>query len=518
MSLTKSKIYEDTYRDSVFLMKISNEIDSLEGIEIATAMMGTDRNKDLMDKNNLVTEKVANANANDLVFSLRAESEDIVQEAMEKLDELLSSSLEKKENKSANKEVVFETIEDAVAYDDDYNLALISVAGDYAKYEAVKALKNGLNVMLYSDNVPLEDELKLKKYAHNNGLLVMGADCGTSIINGVPLGFANKIKDGNISIVGASGTGIQEIVSAIDNYDGGLNQAVGTGGNDIKDEIGAITMLDSLEYFDQDEKTEVIVVVTKPPAESVQKKLGEFIKKSNKKVVISFLGTDDYSAVESDNSVPAYTLEEAARKAVVLSENRDLEEPKLDENLYNDALAELNELEDSQEYLRGIFGGGSLCYEALYYSSKNLKDADKVYSNLKLDNSFVLENVEESKNNTFLDVGEDEFTVGKPHPMIDPTAKMQRVIKEVNSGQTAIILTDVVIGSGSYEDPAGALVEAKKKFENDVVVVATVCGTKEDSQGLTAQKEKLENNGIYVLDSNIQAVKFAVKLYNSQKN
>lgn len=518
MSLTKSKIYQDTYRDSVFLMKISNEIDSLEGIEIATAMMGTDRNKDLMDKNNLVTEKVKNANANDLVFSLRAESEEIVQNAMDKLDELLSSSLEKKGNKDAKKETVFETVEDAVAYDEDYNLALISVAGDYAKYEAAKALKNGLNVMLYSDNVPLEDELRLKKYAHNNGLLVMGADCGTSIINGVPLGFANKIKDGNISIVGASGTGIQEIVSAIDNYDGGLNQAVGTGGNDIKDEIGAITMLDSLEYFDQDEKTEVIVVVTKPPAESVQKKLGEFIKKSKKKIVVSFLGTDDYSAVESDNSIPAHTLEEAARKAVALSEDRDITEPELDEKLFNDAAAELNGLADSQKYVRGIFGGGSLCYEALYYSSQNLADSDKVHSNLKLNDISVLENVEKSKENTFLDVGEDEFTVGKPHPMIDPTAKMQRIVKEANDDQTAIILTDIVIGSGSYDDPAGALVEAKKKFENDVVVVATVCGTKDDYQGLTAQKEKLKDNGIYVLDSNIQAVKLAVKLYNSQKN
>lgn len=518
MSLTKSKIYEDTYRDSVFLMKISSEIDSLAGIEIATAMMGTDRNKDLMDKNNLVTEKVANARANDLVFSLRAENEEVVQEAMDKLDQLLSSSLDKKENKSGQKETIFETIEDVVEYDDDYNLALISVAGDYAKYEAMKALKNGINVMLYSDNIPLEDELRLKKYAHNNGLLVMGADCGTSIINGVPLGFANKIKNGNISIVGASGTGIQETVSSIDNYNGGVNQAVGTGGNDIKDEIGAITMLDSLEFFEKDEKTEVIVIITKPPAESVQKKLGEFIKKSDKEIVVSFLGTDDYSAVESENCFPAYTLEEAGRKAVSLSENRKIEAPNLNDEDFKKALSELDKLDDSQKYIRGIFGGGSLCYEALYYSSKNLADSNDVYSNLKLNDISVLEDVERSRKNSFLDVGEDEFTVGKPHPMIDPTAKMKRIVQEANDGETAIILTDVVIGSGSYKDPAGALVEAKNKFENDVVVIASVCGTKDDSQGLVAQREKLQNNGIFVLDSNIQAVKLAVELYNSQIN
>src|SRR5690606_14776291 len=115
--------------------------------------------------------------------------------------------------------------------------------GVYAAFEAFRALENNLNVMMFSDNVTVEDEIKLKDLAVKKDLLMMGPDCGTAIINGVGLCFANKIKRGPIGLVAASGTGLQEVTVLIDQFGGGISQAIGVGGRDLsKDVMGRMTL------------------------------------------------------------------------------------------------------------------------------------------------------------------------------------------------------------------------------------------------------------------------------------
>src|SRR4030095_10708603 len=126
---------------------------------------------------------------------------------------------------------------------EDADIALISVPGDYAAAEALKALAQGLNVMLFFDNVAIADERAIKLYARARTLLVMGPDCGTAIVNGVPLGFANVVRRGDIGLVAASGTGLQEVTCRIHNLGGGISQAIGTGGRDLKDAGGGMPVL-----------------------------------------------------------------------------------------------------------------------------------------------------------------------------------------------------------------------------------------------------------------------------------
>lgn len=497
-------ILNDTYRDSVFLMKISDEVNKLEGVILASAMMGTDRNKDLFKNSNLFNEEVDKAGSDDLVVAIRAKNEDDVKEAIKKAEDLLSKKIKTKTDKS---DAIINRLEHALEKDEDSNLVLISVAGDYAKFEAAKALNKDLNVMLYSDNISIEDELKLKKYASSKGLIVMGPDCGTSIINGVPLAFANDIKKGNIGVVGASGTGIQEVTTLIDRYNGGITHAIGTGGRDTKDAIGGITMMDSLELLNEDEETKIIVIITKPPGRQVQEKITEFIKRTEKKVVVYFSGVDDYTEIQSAGGVGEKSLLETAIRAVELSKDKEVKKMPTHKDVKSD-------FDSKQKYLVGIFGGGSLCFESMYFTKKDLEG--KLYSNGSME-GFTDYNKRNDDGHLLLDMGEDEFTVGKPHPMINPETKIKRTLEEMKEETTAVVLTDCVIGYGAHEDPAGLLRDAVLEFKgknpgNKVVLVASVCGTEGDPQVYSTSVKKLEQAGIIVANSNYEATQIAIDL------
>src|SRR5580704_9603583 len=97
--------------------------------------------------------------------------------------------------------------------------------------------------MIFSDNVPIAEEASLKHEARERGLMVMGPDCGTAIIGGVPLAFANAVPRGDIGIIGASGTGIQEVSTLIARAGRGVRHAIGTGGRDMHAEVGGLTTL-----------------------------------------------------------------------------------------------------------------------------------------------------------------------------------------------------------------------------------------------------------------------------------
>jgi succinyl-CoA synthetase alpha subunit len=299
------------------------------------------------------------------------------------------------------------------------NLAIISVPGAYAAREAMQALKKGLHVMMFSDNVSLADELALKKFAHENGLLMMGPDCGTAIINNRGLCFANAVSLGNIGIVGASGTGTQEVSVLIDRFGGGVSQVLGTGGRDLYEEIGGIMMLDCLEALACDEETKVIVLISKPPAKSVAQRILAEVQKVDKPVVVCFIN-GDATEVEKAGAHFAKSLEEAAYKAVLLAQvKEDIDMPE-EEVSPNQAALGVSKLQPEQKYVRGLFCGGTLCYEALHILQEKV---GKVYSNISKKEETKLENPHVSEENTLIDLGDDVFTVGRPHPMIDPSLR-----------------------------------------------------------------------------------------------
>lgn len=515
MSPVKSELLKNSYRDSVFLMKVSSQLGNLEGIEAASAMMATERNRDLFRNAGLFTPELSQAKADDLAVVVRGADEAMLTEALAKARELLSSTTS---GVGQQEKLQARRLEQVLTEDKTFNMVLISVAGDYAKYEAAKAIRQGLNVMLYSDNISLEDELLLKKAAARKGVLVMGPDCGTAIINGIPLAFANKVRSGRIGIVGASGTGIQEVSCLIHTLGSGVSHAIGTGGRDLKDQIGGITALTALNYLKQDSETDIIVLLSKPPGIKVREKLCSFIQNCPKPVVVIYIGCDDYSSEKRAGAITAHNLEDAACKAVNLSQDQEKEPIKIsDKEAYAVLLEEALKKVKKGRYLRGIFGGGSLCYEAMHIL-RPLLGEEAMFSNITLSGIKSLPDVWQSQYHTFVDMGDDEFTVGKPHPMIDPTEKNKRMIQEIQNPDSAVILFDLVIGYGSHSDPAAEVVRiierAKEAGEElGTCLIASVCGTEEDTPSRSDQIRKLHSAGVIVMPSNAHAAMLAGDLF-----
>jgi len=510
MSLVKCELIKNTYRDSVFLMKISSQLCSLAGITAASAMMATERNRELFKNAGLFAPEMAEAKADDLAIAVCGDDETLLTEALAKAREMLQSVAAVSGQREERK---FSCLEQVLAENEEFNLALISVAGDYAKYEAAKAIRRGLNVMLYSDNISLEDEFLLKQAADRQGVLVMGPDCGTSIINGVPLAFANRVRPGRIGIIGASGTGIQEVSCLIHALGSGISQAIGTGGRDLKDQIGGITTLAAFNYLAQDNKTDVIVLIAKPPGEQVREKICTFIQDCPKRVVVCYLGCDDYFQEKRAGAITAGTLEEAALYAVNLTEEQlrfvRIEDRRAYALVLEKALKEVGQ----GRFLRGIYSGGSLCYEAMHVLGPLLGE-ETMYSNTPLPGKRALADPRSSQEHSLIDMGDDQFTVGKPHPMIDPTEKNKRILQEILDPDAAVILFDLVIGYGSHPDPASEIAQTitkAREIKGDlgIALIASVCGTEEDTPSRSDQISKLHSAGVIVMPSNAHAAKLA---------
>ncbi|MFH5881076.1 acyl-CoA synthetase FdrA [Liberiplasma polymorphum] len=502
-------IKANSYFDSVTLMLFSSKLNGVAGVKQAAVMMGTDHNKSLMLASGILEEKhLDSITANDLVIGIDAETQVAVDEAVSVLNAQFEN---KKTTSDTGKSKRVKNLDAAIKEVPDINISVISLPGRYAKAEAMKCLKKGIHVMLFSDNVSIQDEIELKDYAIENGLLMMGPDCGTAIINGVALGFANVIRRGNIGLTAASGTGLQEVSVIIDKLGGGISQALGTGGRDLKKDIGGRMMLLTLDALAQDDMTEVIGIVSKPPAQEVMKKIVEKAKTINKPIVACFLG-GDLDVFKGTNIIGTSTLEEAAY-ALVKVANNDTVDSVTNSPLYlnSDALANTVPASNAP-YIRALYTGGTLAYESLLMLSKELSD---VYSNIAVDKKYIIENPEVSTKHTVLDMGEDYFTDGKPHPMIDPDARANRIIKEGLETDTGVILLDCVLGYGSNEDPSASIIKAVNKVKetrSDIVFVASVTGTKNDPQSLERNEQNLKDAGIYVLPTNAQAAQFAIKV------
>ncbi len=518
MSSVKYEIKKNTYYDSVTLMLISKEVKKIEGVKEALVGMGTDLNKELAENLAITNDEIKDLTPNDFFVSVLADDSVKIETIVAEVDKLLSQK-----KKSSESDYMPPTLESALKHEPDSNLVVISVAGEYAAAEAKKALNNNLHVLLFSDNVTVEQEKELKELACEKGLLMMGPDCGTAIINNVPLAFANVIRKGHIGIVGASGTGTQEVSVIIDKLGEGVSQVIGTGGRDLKSEIGGLMMLQGIEALKNDPQTKVIVLISKPPAEEVAEKVMKAIENSPKPVVVDFIG-GDRELIEKYGAYACVSLEDAARKAVALlrgEEAKDFEGFSLsDEEIEKIVEQEVSKFDKSQKYLRGFYTGGTLTDEAMKLLSK---DIENIYSNIPLSPEYKLEDAKVSKEHTCIDFGDDEFTKGRPHPMIDPIARVERLTKE-DDDEVAVVLMDFVLGYGSHEDPVGemlpAIKEAKERMAKKgkhLCVVGSICGTEADPQSLEESQSRLEEAGVIVMPSNAQAVRLTGLILNRIK-
>ena len=509
--VSKVLIEKNAYYDSVTLMSLSGSISKQEGVEQAVVSMATQMNKDLLENIGLLVDEVKEASENDLIIAIKGDTEERLEEVISLINEQLNS---KKQSKKKDGNKITKTVNGAINLMADANVAVISVRGDYAAREARQALKKGLHVMIFSDNVTIDEERELKELGRKEGLLVMGPDCGTAIINQTGLCFANKVKAGNIGLVAASGTGLQEVTVQIDRLGYGISQAIGVGGRDLHEEIGGIMMLESLKALDKDEKTEVIVLISKPPALVVQEKILKQIEETSKPVVVCFLDGDE-KEVEKVGAVFAKTLNQAAIAAIkILDPSMDFLKKK-DSNIEELAIKEKEKIADSQKYIRGLFCGGTLTSEALTIIRPYV---DGIKSNVAKKEHEKLKDVFVSNGHTLLDLGDDVFTFGKPHPMIEPSLRNDRILQEAADPKTAVLLLDFELGYGSHNDPVGVsyetLIEAQEIAKRDgryLPIIAYICGTYNDKQNYDEQANKLKALNIFIADSNEEAAMLATK-------
>ena len=504
--VNKTIVKKGIYFDSVFLMNISEEMQKFSGINRVVIVLGTDLNKSVLGDLNMSSPESNEATANDLVIAMEAINEDVFAKALTYFDELLT-----KKTTTKSKEQVYSSSDMALTANPQANLVLISTPGEFAASEAKKAVLNGLHAFIFSDNVPIEEEIELKQLSQERGILVMGPGCGTSIINNISLGMVSKVDVGPIGLVGASGSGIHEIAVLIDRNGSGISQAIGTGGRDLSDEVGGITMLQGLDFLENDSQTEVIVLVSKPPAPNTMKKVLEAVVNCSKPVVIYFLGGDE-RLIREAGAIPADNLEDAAHKSISLLKKEKLvqspSEERIDE-LAKLAAKEKMKLSPKQKYLRGLYCGGTHSEESILILNKNLKE---IYSNVNLKPSIRLDDSKESYRNSLIDMGDEEFTKGKPHPVIDPSILKERLWKEGQDPEVAVILLDILLGYGAHPDPAGVLTETLKDLKEEagkegryLSIVVSICGTEKDPQNLHLQEQRFQEAGVLVLPTNAQA-------------
>ncbi|EIW8196775.1 hypothetical protein U7Q73_001564 [Escherichia coli] len=466
----KIVIKPNTYFDSVSLMSISTRANKLDGVEQAFVAMATEMNKGVLKNLGLLTPELEQAKNGDLMIVINGKSGADNEQLLVEIEELFNTKAQ-----SGSHEARYATIGSAKKHIPESNLAVISVNGLFAAREARQALQNDLNVMLFSDNVSVEDELALKQLAHEKGLLMMGPDCGTAIINGAALCFGNAVRRGNIGIVGASGTGSQELSVRIHEFGGGVSQLIGTGGRDLSEKIGGLMMLDAIGMLENDPQTEIIALISKPPAPAVARKVLERARACRKPVVVCFLDRGE-TPVDEQGLQFARGTKEAALKAVMLSgvkqENLDLH--TLNQPLIADVRARL---QPQQKYIRGLFCGGTLCDETMFAVMEKHGD---VYSNIQPDPEFRLKDIN----------------------------RISRLIEEARDPEVAVIVMDFVLGFGSHEDPVGSTIETIKEAKaiaaaegRELIILAYVLGTDLDTPSLEQQSQMLLDAGVILASS-----------------
>jgi FdrA protein len=352
------------------------------------------------------------------------------------------------------------------------SIALVSVPGPHAAAEAHQALSAGLHVFLFSDGVPLADEVRLKQRARARGLLVMGPECGTSILDGIGLGFANRVRRGPVGLVAASGTGLQEVTSLIHRLGSGVSQAIGTGGRDLHEGVGGLATIQALSWLSRDAETRVIGLLSKAPSAAVAARVLDAARSSGKPVVAYLPG---WKGTPPAGVRVVTTLESAALAL--------LEATGAQVRAFSRGGAARRRRAGA---VRGLFTGGTLCEEARAIVA--------------------------GRGHRFVDFGDAAYTRGRPHPIIDPTLRNAAVARAGAERTAGVVLVDVILGDGAHPDPAGALaavVRQARRRRTALEVVAHVVGTDEDPQGLADQEGKLRKAGARVCPTSRLAAELA---------
>ena len=499
-------IKKNRYFDSVFLMAVARRLNDQSGIENAAAVMGSPANKEILLGMGFSLEAMEPAGPSDLVVALQGDT-DAIRALIEDIDEWLVRPTPELASALAV------SFDDALSQQADSNLVVISVPGEYAAREAGIALDRGTNVFLFSDHVSVEDEVALKQKAAEAGLIVMGPDCGTSLIGGTGVGFANAVRRGPIGVVAASGTGLQEFTCLVHRAGSGISHGLGTGSRDLSDAVGGVSTLTAIDALEEDSATTVIAIVSKPPGESTLRRVVRRLNRSGKPVAACFLGLRSDSLPEDARFELCSTVDDAVAASLRLA-GEDvvglLSSPV--DQLTTLATNETQQMAAGQGYVRGLFAGGTFCYQ----TQEVMRDSGIVaYSNAPLEGMRELDDSHASVGNTLIDMGADEFTVGTPHPMIDATERARRILAEAHDPQVAVLLLDFILGYNASPDPAGDLAgsigEARrvaKQAGRYLSVVTSVCGTDSDPQDLEQQEQILRDAGAIVFASNVQASSF----------
>ncbi len=468
-----------SYYDSVVLMQLQRALAALPGVLDAGVMMATPANRELLAASGLLPAGAPAAGPHDLLIAVQAESDAAAGEALSRVDALLQV----RQSTAGNNEQDFRprSLASALKALPEARWVLISVPGKHAAAVAEEALDHGRNVFLYSDNVPVEREVALKRKARERGLLVLGPDCGTAVIGALSFGFANRVRRGPVGLIGASGTGLQAVMSHLHTLGSGISQAIGTGGRDLSAEVGGITALQALDLLRRDPETEVIVLISKPPAPEVAARLLGLARSAGKPVVVYFLGAP-LPGRRIGNLHFAASLSEAAEIAAGKAEKGQ------------QGLQGQQGQQGQQGSLRGLFSGGTLAQEVLLGLSAILPP-DRYQ---------------------ILDLGADEYTVGRLHPMIDQDLRLRLLRQEAADPRVTLILLDVVLGQGAHADPAGELgpaIQEARSRRPELEVAALVIGTDEDPQDLKHQIETLERAGARVFRTAGEMVDYAAQRF-----
>jgi FdrA protein len=490
------------YHDSVTLMRLTRDMESVAGVTRAAAMMGTPPNRALLAGAALLTAEGERAGPTDLIVAVVADSAEAADAAQRTAEAALTARPAGAATRARPR-----SLAGALRALPDATLAIVSVPGAYAGAEARAALRRGLDVMLFSDNVPLATEIALKREALERGRFVMGPDCGTAILHGVPLGFANAVPRGRVGLVAASGTGLQEVTCRLAAAGEGVSHAIGVGSRDLSDEVAGAMTLAALKALATDAGSEIVVLIGKPPGTSVVGPLATALAGLGKPSVVSLMGSTAFPATPGVHV--AATLEDAALAAVALARG---EAPRAVELALPDAEVDAlvarcaRTLAPGQRFVRGVYAGGTLAWEAQGLLAARLPD---VASSVDGDGA----------GHRVVDLGDDHFTVGRPHPMIDGTVRREWIAREARDPATAVLLLDVVLGYGAHPDPAGELLPALEAARREaiaagrgLVAVTSVVGTERDPQVRSGQVTALRTAGVLVLDSNAQAARLAARI------
>lgn len=498
-------------------MKISDRLRRVsDGIVEASIVMATETNKGILIRLGFSPSTIDQASESDMLIAIRAKDKASLDLATAKVDNLLESpaQLATGDQEKAG------DIDAALRMMPGTNLVMLSIPGEYVKDISQKLVEHGIHQLIFSDHVPVEDELEIKTTAAAKGVLILGPGAGTSIINGKGIGFSNVISTGPVGVVAAAGTGLQEVTSLLDQCGIGVKHGLGVGGNDPKDKIGGIMMLDCMKILEKDDNIKVIAIVSKPPSPSVEQKIIDYaVGSGTKKYILAFIGGETVEAAQKHGNSMIIRVNSLASSVLAVAKvlgdehlhealSRTYMQP---EALVNILQKEWSRLESSQRFIRALYTGGTFTYEAQVILGDIMKD-EPICSNAPIQRIKQLQDSLKSEEHSVIDLGEEEFTKGRPHPMIDPTIRKFRIVEEAEDPEVGVLLLDFVLGYGANPDPVGAaldeLKQAKETAERNgryLSIVAHVCGTKNDIQGYDQSIARLGSAGCIVMPTNALA-------------